>query len=92
MTDPQTATAPLADEFSIEVSFTVTKNGKPFSTTMTNSHGMDQSRAVITQQVCIAAIQQALFKLGAAAAIAKDPDFEAKYSEVRNLVAFAPKA
>ena len=87
MTDVQAAVAAPADEFSIEVSFVITKNGKPFSTTMTDSHGMDQSRAVITQQVCVSAIQQALFKLGAAAAIAKDPDFEAKYNEVRALLA-----
>jgi hypothetical protein len=83
MTDVQIAPA---DKFSIEVSFKIMKNGELFSTTMTDSHGMDQSRAVIVQQVCVGAIQQSLFKLGAAAASAKDPDFEAKYNEVRSLV------
>lgn len=87
MTDVQAAVAAPAGEFSIEVSFRILKNGRIWSTTMTDSHDMDQSRAVITQQVCITAIQQALFKLGAAAAIAKDPDFEAKYTEIRNLLA-----
>ncbi len=88
MTDPVvTNEAPAADDFAMHVTIGFTRNGKPWTSASTESFSMDQTNAVIAQHVVISAVKDMLFKMGAASAAAKDPEFAAKYAAIKALLA-----
>lgn len=84
MTD---ATQSPADVFDMEVEIRFRRNGQPWTATGTESFTMDQTNAVIAQHVVLTAVKDVLFKMGAASAAAKDPEFATKYAAIKALLA-----
>lgn len=80
-----------ADEFHLEVSVTIYKNGQPWTRQMTESMQMDQSNAVIGQHLVVKAVEVPLMKMGIASAMAKDVGFLDKYNKAME-IARAPAA
>jgi len=76
-----------ADSFELEIGVRIMKNGKPWTRQLTESTSMDQTNAVIAQHVVVEAVKGVLFKMGAASAAAKDPEFAAKYAAIKALLA-----
>ena len=87
MTD---ATTPAADEFEMEVSVTIRKNGRAWTRQATESFQMDQTNAVIAQHVIIDAVRDPLFKMGIASATVKDEAFGQKYRDILAVVTAKP--
>lgn len=71
------------DNFKFYISVGVQKNNEDWTEARTFSAGMDQSQAVILQQVMTPVIQDALTKMGAAAAMAKDEEFMKKLAQMQ---------